>query len=50
MVDVTGQQWTWTYYYPSLGVQSHVLELPLGRPVEFRVTSDDVLHGFAIDD
>jgi cytochrome c oxidase subunit II len=50
VVDVTGQQWTWTYYYPSLGVQSHVLELPLGRPVEFRVTSDDVLHGFAIDE
>ncbi len=50
IVDVTGQQWTWTYYYPSLGVQSHVLELPLGRPVEFRVTSDDVLHGFAIDE
>jgi cytochrome c oxidase subunit II len=49
VVDVTGQQWTWTYYYPSLRVQSHVLELPLGRPVEFRVTSDDVLHGFAID-
>ncbi len=50
LVDVTGQQWTWTYYYPSLGVQSHVLELPLGRPVEFRITSDDVLHGFAIDE
>jgi cytochrome c oxidase subunit II len=50
VVDVTGQQWTWTYYYPSLGVQSHVLELPLGRPVEFRITSDDVLHGFAIDE
>jgi len=50
VVDVTGQQWTWTYYYPSLGVQSHVLELPLGRPVEFRVTSDDVLHGFAINE
>jgi cytochrome c oxidase subunit II len=50
VVDVTGQQWTWTYYYPSLGVQSHVLELPLGQPVEFRVTSDDVLHGFAIDE
>jgi cytochrome c oxidase subunit II len=50
VVDVTGQQWTWTYDYPSLGVQSHVLELPLGRPVEFRITSDDVLHGFAIDD
>lgn len=50
VVDVTGQQWTWTYNYPSLGVQSHVLELPLGQPVEFRITSDDVLHGFAIDD
>jgi len=50
VVDVTGQQWTWTYHYPSLGVQSHVLELPLGRPVEFRITSDDVLHGFAIDE
>jgi len=50
VVDVTGQQWAWTYYYPSLGVQSHVLELPLGRPVEFRVTSDDVLHGFVIDE
>ncbi len=50
VVDVTGQQWTWTYDYPSLGVQSHVLELPLDRPVEFRITSDDVLHGFAIDE
>jgi len=50
VVDVTGQQWTWTYYYPSLGVQSHVLELPLGRPVEIQVTSDDVLHGFAINE
>jgi cytochrome c oxidase subunit II len=50
VVDVTGQQWAWTYYYPSLGVQSQVLELPLGRPVEFRVTSDDVLHGFEIDE
>ncbi len=50
VVDVTGQQWTWTYYYPSLGMQSHVLDLPLDRPVEFRITSDDVLHGFAIDE
>jgi len=49
VVDVTGQQWTWTYDYPTFGVQSHVLELPLGRPVSFRVTSDDVLHGFVIN-
>ena len=49
VVDVTGQQWTWTYDYPSLGVESHVLVLPVGRPVKFVVTSDDVLHGFSID-
>lgn len=49
VVDVTGQQWTWTYFYPSLGVQSNVLELPVHHPVEFRVTSLDVLHGFDVD-
>lgn len=47
-VKVVGQQWTWTYSYPRYGVSSHVLELPLGRPVQFSVTSLDVLHGFAI--
>jgi cytochrome c oxidase subunit II len=49
VVNVIGQQWLWTYSYPSLGAQSNVLVLPLGRPVQFRVTSDDVLHGFQID-
>jgi cytochrome c oxidase subunit II len=49
VVYVTGQQWTWTYRYPSLGVQSSVLELPVSRPVQFHVTSDDVLHGFDVD-
>ena len=48
VVNVVGQEWTWTYSYPKLGVQSHLLELPLGRPVQFRVTSDDVLHGFGL--
>jgi len=49
VVDVTGQQWTWTYRYPSLGVESNDLDLPVGRPVSFRVTSDDVLHGFVVN-
>lgn len=48
VVDVIGQQWAWTYTYPSLGVSSDVLELAKGQPVKFRVTSDDVLHGFVI--
>ena len=50
VVDVTGQQWMWTYSYPSLGVQSNQLYLPVNRPVQFRVTSDDVLHGFVVDE
>jgi len=49
VVNVTGQQWLWTYAYPSLGVRSTTLELPVDRPVEFRVTSLDVLHGFMIN-
>jgi cytochrome c oxidase subunit II len=49
VVDVTGQQWLWTYSYPAQGVTSSVLYLPAGRPVKLRVTSKDVLHGFVID-
>lgn len=47
-VDVTGQQWLWTYHYPSTGVTSEVLYLPEGERVNFDVTSLDVVHGFWI--
>ena len=50
-VQVTAQQWAWTFNYPQYGASSagaQVIELPVNRPVEFYVTSDDVLHGFAI--
>lgn len=49
VVNVVGQQWAWTYTYPAQGVTSNVLYLPAGRPVKFRITSKDVLHGFVID-
>jgi cytochrome c oxidase subunit 2 len=45
-VDVTGQQWLWTFSYPGTGVESRELELPINRPVQFNVTSLDVTHGF----
>ena len=50
IVRVTGQQWMWTFNYPQYGLssQSQVIELPVNRPVQFVVTSNDVLHGFAI--
>lgn len=47
-VDVTAQQWLWTFSYPGTGVTSHVLVLPEGKTVTFRVTSLDVVHGFWI--
>ena len=50
VVQVTAQQWLWTFNYPQYGAssQGQVLELPVNRPVLFNVTSEDVLHGFAI--
>ncbi len=51
VVNVTAQQWQWTFSYPQYGATSagaEVIELPVNRPVEFYVTSKDVLHGFSI--
>src|ERR1700722_9489912 len=45
-VNVTGQQWLWTFDYPGTGVNTHSLVLPVNRPVQFNVTSVDVTHGF----
>lgn len=47
VVDVTGQQWLWTFSYPSAGgYTSNELYLPVNRPVTFDVTSEDVVHSF----
>ena len=48
VVDVTGQQWVWSFSYPGTHVSSPQLYLPENREVEFRVTSKDVTHGFWI--
>jgi cytochrome c oxidase subunit II len=45
-VDVTGQQWLWTFSYPGTGVETRSLVLPINRPVQFNVTSVDITHGF----
>jgi cytochrome c oxidase subunit 2 len=46
VVNVTGQQFTWTFQYPSEKVTSPTLVLPKGRPVYFRIHSKDVIHSF----
>ena len=42
VVNVTAQQWQWTFNYPQYGATSQgaqVIELPVNRPVVFYVTS-----------
>jgi cytochrome c oxidase subunit II len=46
-VQVIGQQWVWTFRYPQFGgFESSELYLPVNTPVEFHVTSLDVIHEF----
>lgn len=46
-VQVIAQQWEFTYRYPTFGgIETARLELPVGRQVEFHVTSLDVIHSF----
>ncbi len=46
VVHVTGQQFTWTFQYPSEKLDSNELYLPVDRPIEFRINSKDVIHSF----
>ena len=46
-VQVVGQQWQFTYRYPSLGgMESNSLLLPANTLVELHITSLDVVHSF----
>jgi cytochrome c oxidase subunit 2 len=46
-VEVTGQQFAWNFKYPQHGdITSGTLRVPLGRPIELRITALDVLHSF----
>jgi cytochrome c oxidase subunit 2 len=46
-VQVIAQQWVWTFRYPAYGgVETPMLEIPVGTDVEFHVTSLDVVHSF----
>lgn len=50
LVTVTAEarQWAWTFGYPDVpGLQTEgVLHIPVGRPVDVRITSRDVVHSF----
>jgi cytochrome c oxidase subunit II len=46
-VDVTAQQFAWTFKYPQQGgLTSSILRLPIHRTVRFDIRALDVLHSF----
>ncbi len=46
-VQVIAQQWRFTYRYPQFGgFETTALMLPIGEPIQFNVTSLDVIHSF----
>jgi cytochrome c oxidase subunit 2 len=48
-VEVLGQQFTWQFTYPDHGdLSSGTLRLPVGVPVELKMTSRDVIHSFFV--
>ncbi len=46
-VQAIGQQWQWTYRHPHCGgMETTQLLQPINTPIEFHVTSLDVIHSF----
>ncbi|MEJ2538409.1 MAG: cytochrome c oxidase subunit II [Gemmatimonadota bacterium] len=48
VVEVIGHQYWWEFRYPQNGdlVTANEVHIPVGRPVSFRLHSDDVIHSF----
>ncbi len=61
VVDVVGQQWSWTFNYTDQGnegttprvigttAERPTLVLPVDQTVEFKLHSPDVIHSFGVD-
>ncbi|MDG2053186.1 MAG: cytochrome c oxidase subunit II [Phycisphaerales bacterium] len=47
-VRVNGQVWSWTFQHPNGAVEGDQVTLPMDRPVQFIMTSSDVLHSVFI--
>ncbi|POF63030.1 cytochrome c oxidase subunit II [Novacetimonas maltaceti] len=47
-IYVTGKQWMWKVQYPGGQREINALHVPLGRPVQLLLTSEDVIHDFSI--
>lgn len=53
VIEVIARQWFWEFRYlddagNAVAASRDALAMPLGQMVEFRITSEDVIHGFWI--
>lgn len=47
-IQVTAKKWLWQFEYPS-GVRTiNEVHIPVGKPVKFIMTSEDVIHSFFV--
>jgi cytochrome c oxidase subunit 2 len=44
-IKVTSRQWSWLFEYPN-GIKAEELKVPVGKPIDLRLTSQDVIHSF----
>ena len=47
-IEVRSRQWAWEFHYPTAGVSSTELHLPVNKRAQFKLTSEDVIHGFYV--
>lgn len=47
-IQVTAQKWSWAFEYPDGSKWVQKIQIPVGKPVKFVITSVDVLHDFYI--
>jgi cytochrome c oxidase subunit 2 len=45
---VVGKQWMWKYQHPAGNREINDLHVPVGRPIELVITSEDVIHSFYV--
>ena len=47
-ISVIAKQWMWKIEHPAGQREINELHLPVGRPVQLRMTSEDVIHDFGL--
>lgn len=47
-IQVTGKKWLWAFEYPNGARTINEIHVPLGKPVKFIMSSEDVIHSFYV--